>query len=182
MRNKILATALASLLAPGLATAAEQYADDLLYLRVGAGASKVDSSSDTGTEMAYSLGTGWRFAKHYSIDLNYDHLGNWDQSVTGVGGPLDAESRTFSLGLGGTIDFGQSGLFGQARIGVHRWRHEYENVEASFEEKGTDPFYSIGIGYDIGKTFGVILSYERFIVDSDTLGDVDRLMLGFEVR
>src|SRR5690606_15015853 len=134
MRNKILATALASLLAPGLATAAEQYADDLLYLRVGAGASEVDSQSDTGTETAYSLGTGWRFAKHYSLDLNYDRLGSWDQAVPGLGGPLDAKSRTFSLGLGGTLDFGRSGFFGQARVGVHRWRNEYENLEASFKE------------------------------------------------
>jgi hypothetical protein len=182
MRNRILVTALASLLVPGLATAAEQYADDLLYLRVGVGASKVDSSLDTGTETTYSLGTGWRFARHYSLDLNYDHLGSWGPAVPGVGGGFDAKSRTLSLALGGTVDFGQSGFFGQARVGVHRWQNKYENVEESFKEKGTDPFYALGIGYDIGKRVGVILSYERFVVDSAELGDVDRLMLGFEIR
>jgi OmpA-OmpF porin, OOP family len=181
MRNRILATALASLFVPGLAAAAEQYADDLMYLRAGAGASKVDSP-DTGTETAYSLGGGWRFARHYSIDLNYDHLGSWGTTVPGVGGGFDAKSRTLSFGLGGTIDFGQSGFFGQARVGVHRWQNRFDNVEASFKETGTDPFYSLGVGYDIGKRLGIILSYERFVVDSAELGDVDRLMLGFEVR
>jgi long-subunit fatty acid transport protein len=173
MRNRILATALASLFVPGLAAAAEQYADDLMYLRPGAGASKVDSP-DTGTETAYSLGGGWRFARHYSIDLNYDHLGSWGTTVPGVGGGFDAKSRTLSFGLGGTIDFGQSGFFGQARVGVHRWQNRFDT--------GTDPFYSLGVGYDIGKRLGIILSYERFVVDSAELGDVDRLMLGFEVR
>lgn len=182
MRNRILATALVSLLVPGLAAATEQYADDLMYLRVGAGASKVDSPLDIGTETAYSFGGGLRFARHYSVDLNYDHLGSWGTIVPGVGGGFDAKSRTLSLGLGGTIDFGQSGFFGQARVGVHRWQNRFDNVEESFKEKGTDPFYSLGVGYDIGKRLGIILSYERFIVDGAELGDVDRLMLGFEVR
>ena len=55
MRNTILAIAFASLLVPGVAGAAEQHADDLLYLRVGAGVAEVDSPLDTGT------GSGFRF-------------------------------------------------------------------------------------------------------------------------
>lgn len=182
MRNTILAIAFASLLVPGVAGAAEQHADDLLYLRVGAGVAEVDSPLDTGTETAYSLGTGWRFARHYSVDLNYDSLGSWGRSVTGIGGPLDAKSRTYSLGLGATVDLGTSGFFGQARLGVHRWQTKYRNFETSSKDTGTDPFYSVGVGYDIGRKFGVMLSYERFVVDASHLGDVDRLMLGFEVR
>lgn len=182
MRNKVLATVLASSLVPGLVTAAERHADDLLYLRVGAGASNVDGQLDTGSGTAYSLGTGWRFSKHYSFDLNYDHLGSWDQTVPGIGGALDTRSRTLSLGFGGTVDFGESGFFGQARVGIHRWQTGHRNFETSFKGKGTDPFYSVGVGYDIHEWVGVILSYERFQVDSDHFGDVDRLMLGLEVR
>src|SRR5690606_16045466 len=144
--------------------------------------SEVDSTAATGTETTYSIGTGWRFAKHYSVDLNYDDLGSWDHVASGLGGPLDARLRTISLGLGGTLDFGRSGFFGQSRVGVHRWQAKLENFETSFKEKGTDAFYSVGVGYDFSDTAGLILSYERFIAGGDNVGDVDRLMLGFELR
>lgn len=182
MRNKILAISLASLVLPGVAAAAEQDAKDLLYLRGGVGVAEVDSQSDTGSETTSSIGLGWRFKKKFSVDLNYETLGEWEQSVLAIGGPLDATTRSLSVGLGGTVDFGKSGFFAQARAGVHQWETKYENFETSYKEDGTDPFYTVGLGYDFNEYFGVILSYERFMVGSSEVGDVDRLMLGFEFR
>lgn len=186
MRTLLLAAGLAALSLPTLASAAERQADDWFYLRGGVG--NADLGGLDGTELyegdagSWSLGAGWRFANWFSIDANVDRLGEYDGTAPGAGGPLDLRLTTLSLGVGGTVDFGESGFFAQARAGMHKWNAKFENFETASKRDGVDPFYSVGLGYDFTETFGLILSYERFVLDDAQIGDIDRVMLGFELR
>lgn len=186
MRTLLLAAGVAALSLSLPAAAAEREADDGLYLRGAAGRADLGGLSgaesvegDAGT---WSLGTGWRFANYFSLDANVDRLGEFDGTGPGAGGPFETRLTTLSLGLGATVDFGKSGFFGQARVGMHQWKAKYENFETAYDTDGVDPFWSLGIGYDVTELFGVILSYERFAVGDERIGDMDRLMLGFELR
>lgn len=185
MRTLLLAAGLAGLVLPAAATAAELQARDGLYLRGAAGRVDLPASGPdayTGSDVSYSIGAGWRFLRWFNLDAGYEYLGEYEGHAPGPGGPMDARLTALTFGVGATVDFGDSGFFAQARAGVHRWEAKTWNIETESRTTGTDPYYGIGVGYDFSETFGLVLSVERFRMDDVRFGDMDRVMLGFELR
>lgn len=176
MHKTLLAACLAALALPGLAHADEH------YLRVGAGINELDSPDFDDDSNTWTIGVGWRFSKYFSAETGYNDLGDYVGSAPAVGGPMDLRPTSLELGLAAKIPFGDSGLFGQARAGAHRWENKFHNFETTAKDTGVDPYYGLGLGYDFTDLFGVVLSYERYAMDHDQVGDFDRMMLSFELR
>lgn len=170
MRKLSLATCLTVLVVPSLASA------DDYYLRGSAGTVK-PSSSDFNSSQTWNLGVGWRFNRMLSVEGGYNELGRY--SAPGIGGPISADVTSLELGVAAKFPFGKSGLFGQARAGAHRWESRLESFEVSNQFSGTDAYYGAGVGYDFEAPFGLTVSYERYGFGSS---DLDRLMVGFEIR
>lgn len=170
MRNMILAACPAVAVLPSVA-AADDY-----YVRAGAGTVE-PSRSDFDSSQTWTLGAGWRFNRFLSVEGGYNDLGQY--SAPGIGGPVNADATSLELGVAAKVPFGKSGLFGQARVGAHHWETQLDSFEISSRLSGTDAYYGLGIGYDFKAPFSVIVSYERYGWDN---ADLDRVMVGFEVR
>lgn len=152
-------------------------ADDV-YLRGGAG--QVDASGlQADQDLAWTLGVGWRFTDYFSAELGYNELGSYIGTTPGAGGPLDPEISSFELGLAGKFPFGDSGLFAQARLGAHRWDITRSNVTTSSSETGVDPYFGLGLGFDLTELFSISLEAGRYRTDGH---DLDVVMLAFELR
>ena len=95
------------------------------------------------------------------------------------------------MGLASKLPFGDSGFFGQARAGFHKWDVEFE-VAGSFvnipgvtqtlsaaSNDGTDPYYGVALGYDFTSQFGVSLNLDQYDTDD---GEIDRFSVGGEFR
>lgn len=176
MHKTLIAIALASLTLPGLARADDH------YLRGGIGQAEPDSANIDDSSNAWTLGVGWRFTRHFSVEAGYSDLGDYASSAPAVGGPMNLRITSLELGMAAKLPFGDSKFHGQARAGVHRWENKFNNFEASAKETGADPYYGLGLGYDFNEYFSVSINYERYALDNDAVGDADRLMLAFEMR
>ena len=177
MRHIPTLACLAALALPGLAQA------DDYYLRAALGRVEPRDGLDFNADsQASAIGVGWRFSRHFSLEAGANDLGDYAGTAPAVGGPLDARAGSLELGLAAKLPFGRSDWFGQARAGAHRWEAKLQNFETSSVERGTDAYYGLGLGYDVTELFSVVLSYERYLIDRDDLGDMDRVMIGFELR
>lgn len=174
MRTLLLASlvTLATATLSGTATAA----DEKFYLRGNIGSTDLDAepfydNSDT----AYGLNFGWRFLPWLAVEAGYNRLGRFDYHCSSeVCLPVvvpGLEIDNVELGLAGRVPFGDSGFFGQGRLGMHRWDAGYGGHE-------TDPYYGVGVGYQFNERFNLSLNFDRY--EAHHL-DADRIGLGFEV-
>lgn len=170
MHKFILASLLCAFSA-GSALAAETTG---FYLRGLVGQADTDESL-LDNDTAFSIGGGWRFLPYLSVEGGYNDFGDFDGR--GVSAQLGADS--WELGVAAKVPFADSGFFGQARLGVHRWDIDSRLGTTRVSLDGNDPYYGIGVGYDFTEQFGVTLSYDRYDVDDF---DIDRIGLGGEVR
>jgi hypothetical protein len=174
MRTLLLASlvTLATATLSGTATAA----DEKFYLRGNIGSTDLDAgplfdNSDT----AYGINFGWRFLPWLAVEAGYNRLGEFEYDCGGqvcpavVLPPIELDST--ELGLAGRVPFGDSGFFGQARLGFHRW-------DAGFGGHETDPYYGVGVGYQFNDRFNLSLNFDRY--ETESL-DLDRTGLGLEV-
>lgn len=177
MRKLLLVTAL-GLAANVFATDASAADDSRFYLRGTVGQTNVDSVGDLledNGDTAYGIDFGWRILPWLSLEGGYNDLGDY-QVVCGaevcpavVLPRLELDS--IELGLQARVPFGDSGVYGQARAGMHRW-------DVGFGDHENDPYYGVGVGYKFNDRFSLSLNYD--IYETEGL-DVDRVGLGFEV-
>jgi len=180
MRKVLLASLVgcSALLSSQTSTAA----DTGFYLRGTVGHAGIDGShlGDVAddSDSAYGIDFGWRFLPWLAVEAGYNKLGDFDLNCdppTGQGcvavvvPPLDVDS--VEVGLAARVPFGDSGFFGQARAGMHRW-------DIGFGGKDEDPYYGVGLGYGFNERFSLSLNFDRY--EAAAL-DVDRMGLGFEV-
>lgn len=170
MRIRNLAATIAIAILPSVALA------DDYYLRASAGVVE-PSDTDFDSHQIWTIGGGWRFNRFLSVEGSFNELGEY--STPGIGGIVDASVNSLELGLAAKFPFGNSRLFGQARAGAHRWETKLESFEVYHRDTGTDAYYGLGLGYDLTDAFSVVVSYERYGWDDS---DLDRLMVGFELR
>lgn len=169
---------LRTLLAAGLVLAAPTALADDHYLRTGLG--RVDAGSRQADDAnGWMLGVGWRFVDFLAVEAAVNDFGTYFGTEPAVGGPLDEELTSLELGLAAKLAFGRSGVFGTARAGLHRWESKRSNLEARVTETGTDPYYGLGLGYDVNDYWGVTLSVDRFVLGDE---DLDRVIVSLELR
>lgn len=176
MQKTLMAACLAALAVPGFAMADDH------YLRGGFAQVEPDSTLFDDDSQGFTLGVGWRFTDHFAVEAGYNDFGDYEGIAPGIGGPMDLATNSLELGLAAKLPFGDSNFFGQARVGAHRWENKFHNFENEAKDTGTDAYYGVGLGYQIAETFDVVLNYERYAISDDSVGDIDRVMLSFELR
>jgi Outer membrane protein beta-barrel domain len=175
MRKLLLVTLLGAVAASFSSTS---HADDTgLYLRGNVGQADLNDSNTflrDDSDTSYGLNFGWRFLPWLSVEAGYNRLGDYafrcaDICPAVVVPPLEIDS--VELGMAARVPFGDSGWFGQARLGMHRW-------DAGFGGSENDPYYGVGVGYQFNERFNMSLNFDRYEIDPL---DIDRIGLGFEV-
>lgn len=169
--HKFMLASLLCALSAGSAMAAESTG---FYLRGMVGQADTDESG-LDNDTAFAIGGGWRFLPYLSVEAGYNDFGNFEANR--LNAELGADS--WELGMAAKIPFADSGFFGQARVGIHRWDIDSRLGTTRVSVDGNDPYYGVGIGYDFNDQFGLTVSYDRYDVDDF---DIDRIGLGGEVR
>jgi hypothetical protein len=146
-----------------------------LYLGAGLGQATIKDDTGSGnfnsSDAAYKVFAGYRFNLIPIIDLaaevGYNDFGKPSQDVGGqnvqfkLHGPDAAGLLIFPLG---PLD-----LYG--KVGVLAWSVDASAGGTSSSKTGSDPFYGIGIGFQIWK-IGIRAEYERYKVK-----DVDQVQM-----
>ncbi len=184
MRKLLLVTALG--LGAASLSASSQAADTGFYARANVGQTDLGGSTFYGEDSDIGLGltVGWRFIPWLSVEAGYSQLGEHDYDCGGevcpavVLPPIKLDS--IELGLAACVPFGDSGWFGQARLGMHRWDMDIEGVDNLSGDSDNDLYYGIGAGYQFNERFNLSLNLDRYELDN-VESDVDRIGLGFEV-
>jgi len=125
-----------------------------------------------------NIGGGWRLTPNFSVEAGYNDFGNFD--IKGITtGRNQVSSDSFELGVAAKVPFGESGAFGQARLGLHRWDADIQSVAFGFGDQGTDLYFGVGVGYDFNEQFGFSLNFDRYKIDDL---NINRTGLGAEIR
>lgn len=176
MRKILLVTALG--LSASLFSATSHAADTGFYAHANIGQTNI--SGDGGlladdSDTAYGIGFGWRFLPWLAVEAGYNKLGDYRMGCGGEVCPAVVfptwELDSVELGLAARVPFGDNGMFGQARLGMHNWDVGYGGSE-------TDPYYGVGVGYSFNDRFSLSLNYDVYRTNEF---DVGRAGLGLEV-
>jgi opacity protein-like surface antigen len=174
MRKLLLVTVLGAAAASFSSTS--HAVDTGLYLRGNVGQADLSDSSTflrDDSDTSYGLNFGWRFLPWLSVEAGYNRLGDFAYrcATCAAGVTQSREIDSAELGIAARVPFGESGWFGQTRLGAHRW-------DDTFGRNEYDPYYGVGVGYQLNERFNMSLNFDRYEIDSL---DIDRLGLGFEV-
>ena len=172
---------------------------------VGASGGKADIetgvSGTTGTANLDEDDTGWKvyagykWDNNFGLEFNYANFGeaslsgnNGDQFVldgatyefTANGVNIDLEGTTFGLALTYSLPVIDDTFFIDAKVGAHSWDADMTvSADAAgsvkLSDSGTDPFYGLGLTYQITEEFGAKVEFERYEFDKD---DVDYISAG----
>lgn len=153
-------------------------ADERFSLRASVGLAE-PNGGDFDEEVGYSVGAGWRFLPYLSAEVGYNDFGTFEGRQGLSGGPVRVSGDSLEFGLVGRMSLGDSGFFGQARIGGHDWDMHANDADFEVEDGGTDLYYGAAIGYEFDSRFGIALGFDRYEVGD---GDIDRISLGGEFR
>lgn len=184
MRKLLLITALG--LGSALLSLSSEAADSAFYARANVGQTDLNGPTLFGEDSDIGLGLtfGWRFIPWLSLEGGYSQLGEHDYHCAGevcpavVLPPIKLDS--IELGLAARVPFGDSGWFGQARLGMHRWDADIEGVGSISGDSDNDAYYGIGVGYQFNDRFNMSLNFDRYELENFA-SDADRFGLGFEV-
>ncbi|MDD9176124.1 porin family protein [Aliivibrio finisterrensis] len=145
MKKTLLALALASV----SVTAA---ADSLIYggLQVGS----ADYAGDSSTVYGAHIGTG--ILPFIGLEMGAWNLGSYDVA----GQTTDVTSVNFAVKP--SIDFGPLHVYGKA--GMHSWESK-----GFLKNDGVDPFFGLGVEYNILPMFTVGAGYNNFTVDDKNI-------------
>lgn len=145
MKKTLLALALASV----SVTAA---ADSLIYGGVQVGSA--DYKSESSTVYGAHIGTG--ILPFIGLEMGAWNLGSYDFA----GKTTDVTSINFAVKP--SIDFGPLHVYGKA--GMHSWE-----ADGFAKDDGLDPFFGLGIEYNIIPMFTIGAGYNNFTVGSENI-------------
>ncbi len=177
--------------------------DGKFYIGASGGKADIETgvSGTTGTANLDEDDTGWKvyggykWENNFGIEFNYADFGeaslsgnNGDTFVfagdtyafTANGVNIDLEGTTFGLGLTYSLPVIEDTFYIDAKVGAHRWDADM-TVSAdsagsvSLSDDGTDPFYGLGLTYQITKEVAARVEFERYEFDED---DVDYASAG----
>ena len=175
MRNAIAAVGATICL---LALSSLAVAEDRFSLRAGAGLAE-PVGGDFEDDVGFLASVSWHFLPWLSAELGYNDFGSFKGKQQPEGGSLEVSGDAFEIGLAAHMDFGDSGVYGQARLGGHRWDMEARQDTFAVRDEGTDLYYGAGVGYRFDSGLGILLAYDRYEVGD---GDLNRVSLGIEIR
>ena len=184
---KKLAIALALVLLPQIATA------EGFYVGYHYGNSDFDTGVDTVVgatldeeDNGYSLILGNRIDESVSLEGHYADFG--EASLSGDSGDtfrLSGTTYAFtttatiavsatSMGASGKLHFNMAdSLDGYIKAGLHSWETEVTlsaaTASATTTDDGVDTLFGMGAEYAIGEKIGLIVGYDRFNMDDDSV-------------
>lgn len=203
IKHLIATTALTTLAAaPVFAQSYQQGPDEGLYAGAGLGHSKLDNdtldllgdfgASTDDSDTAYKLFVGYRFNPNFAVEASYLDFGDFTASGILNGEPANAKASAdgFGFALVGRLPI-QGGFSIHGKLGMVAWDGE---VSASFtdgngdrwnlsaSEDGTDPFYGIGVEYEVERIL-LRAEYERYdISESGEDFEIDLLSASIGYR
>ncbi|MUJ23547.1 outer membrane beta-barrel protein [Aliivibrio fischeri] len=145
MKKTLLALALASV----SATAA---ADSLVYGGVQVGSA--DYRSESSTVYGAHIGTG--LLPFIGLEMGAWNLGSYDY------GSQTTDVTSVNFAVKPSIDFGPLHVYGKA--GMHSWE-----AKGFRKDDGVDPFFGLGVEYNIIPMFTVGAGYNNFTVDDKNI-------------
>ena len=138
-------------------------------------------------DTAWKIFGGYQFNANFGAELGYVDLGKGTVTGTILGIPFTGsrKAKAFELVGVGTIPLADK-FSAYGKLGFARWDADASatvgGFSASASENGTDLTYAIGLKYDITKTIGARLEWQRYkdIGKEATTGksDVDLLSVG----
>lgn len=142
MKKTLLALALASV-------SVTATADSLIYGGVQAGSA--DYAGDSSTVYGAHIGTG--ILPFIGLEMGAWNLGSYD--VAG-----DVSSVNFAVKP--SIELGPLHVYGKA--GLHSWEEK-----GAFKDDGVDPFFGLGVEYNIFPMFTLGAGYNNFTVGNENI-------------
>lgn len=146
MKKTLLALALASV-------SVTATADSLIYGGVQAGSA--DYAGDSSTVYGAHIGTG--ILPFIGLEMGAWNLGSYD--VAGAGS-VDVSSVNFAVKP--SIELGPLHVYGKA--GLHSWEEK-----GAFKDDGVDPFFGLGVEYNIFPMFTLGAGYNNFTVGNENI-------------
>ena len=146
-----------------------------LYLGAGLGQSTVKDDTGSGnfdaSDAAFKVFAGYRFNMIPIIDLaaevGYTDFGKPSQSIGGQ----NVQFKLHGVDAAGLLIFPLGPLDFYGKVGVMSWSLDASGVGSSSSKTGTDPFYGVGVGFQIWK-IGIRGEYEQYKIK-----DVDRVQM-----
>jgi OOP family OmpA-OmpF porin len=151
------------------------------YGGLGAGRTNTDigtagiAGSTDKTDDGWKAFGGYQFSEHFAVEGGYVDLGKASVNGTLGGAPAygSTESSAWQAAVVGSLPMTpQLALTG--KLGIARTETDTAGSNAGVAFGGSDretaPTYGLGLRYDFTKTFGVRGEWERFRINSASLG------------
>lgn len=117
---------------------------------------KIDDSSG-----AYNFDIGWRFNKWIAVDAGYWGLGEYKADDNILGQEVKVDTSAWTVGAIGSIPIWIIDIYG--RLGAAWW----EADGGIDKNDGSDPYYGLGLAFNIGGSLDLYGEWTRFDLDSD---------------
>lgn len=117
---------------------------------------KVDDSSG-----AYTLGVGYRFNKWLAVDAGYWGLGEYTSDKIANGRDFTTDASAWTLGGMVSIPVWIIDIYGRA--GAAWW----ETDNDFGKDDDTDPYYGVGVAFNIGSSLDIYGEWTRFDLNTD---------------
>ncbi len=160
-------------------------ADGGFYLGSSVGAATIEESFDgfdiDADSTAYRFVAGWQFGRLLSLEGGYHNFGDFRDSITVDGEPVDVRLKADGFMLGGTLSLPLSNavsLYG--RGGAFFWDGDADVnaiTEARPEER--NPYYGAGAKVALSERIDLVGDWTRFELE-DTESDV--ISIGLTLR
>jgi Outer membrane protein beta-barrel domain len=149
--------------------ASAAFAEEGLYVRAEVGRSDIDDFGIEDSSEIFGVDAGWRFAGNFGAELGYRNLGKFKGPAAAPF--IDLKADTWLIALSGKYKFVPEqtqgwyvdGRFGLANVQIKG----IEGVAPGrpFDETGSRPYLSLGVGYEMTEQFGLAFSYSRYRFD-----------------
>jgi len=108
---------------------------------------------------ALKIGGGYRFTPYIGMELFYIYYGEISERID-INNSARIKASAFILNAIGIIPLGSRfDLYGKA--GISEWKAKFEsNILPDESNKGTDPVFTLGVGYHIDYDSAIRFEYE----------------------